>query len=58
MAYFREMSFDEYRQLAFDGLRKQLPAFPKEEVEAYIKTLEDDVKESYEYDRSRALQQA
>lgn len=42
------MTFEEYKKSAFDKLRENLSAHPEEEVEEYIKTLEDDVKESYE----------
>lgn len=42
------MTFEEYKKSAFDKLRENLSAHPEEDVEEYIKTLEDDVKESYE----------
>ena len=42
-----EMDFEEYRKIAFEHLRKYLKPFPEKEVEEYIKSLEDDVKEPY-----------
>ncbi len=42
------MTFEEFKKEAFDRLRKMLSPFPEEEVEEYIKSLEDDVKEFYE----------
>ena len=42
------MTFEEYRKIVFDRLRDYLSPFSKEEVEEYIKSLEDDVKRSYE----------
>lgn len=42
------MTFEEYREKAFDGIRIRLRGSPKEEVEAYIASLEDDVKKSYD----------
>ncbi|MGN0574119.1 MAG: hypothetical protein ACI4IX_09290 [Acutalibacteraceae bacterium] len=41
------MDFEEYRKIAFEKLRESLKPFPEEEVEEYIRSLEDDVKESY-----------
>lgn len=42
------MDFEEYRKIAFEHLRNYLKPFPDEEVEEYIRSLEDDVKASYE----------
>lgn len=42
------MTFEEYREIAFSRLREMLSPFPQNEVEEYIKSLEDDVKKSYE----------
>lgn len=42
------MTFEEYREIVFKKLREMLLPFPEEEVEKYIKSLEDDVKRSYE----------
>lgn len=41
------MDFEEYGKIAFENLRNYLKPFPEEEVEEYIRSLEDDVKESY-----------
>lgn len=42
------IAFEEFKKEAFDRLRDYLSPFPEEEVEEYIKSLEDDVKEFYE----------
>lgn len=42
------MAFEEFKKEAFDRLRDYLSSFPEEEVEEYIKSMEDDVKEFYE----------
>ena len=42
------MTFEEYKDIAFKRLREYLASFPEDEVEEYIKSLEDDVKKSYE----------
>lgn len=41
------MTFEEYREIVFEKLREMLSPFPKEEVEEYIKSMENDVKRSY-----------
>ena len=43
-----KITFEEFRKIAFEELRDLLSPFPKEEVEEYIKSLEDDIKSFYE----------
>lgn len=42
------ITFEEFKKEAFNRLRDYLSPFPEEEIEEYIKSLEDDVKEFYE----------